>query len=364
MRFIPLLLLLTLTLLNAKPREALLIGNSNYNFITDLKNPKPSINRLKIALEKLNFHVVTAYDLDSENLSAEVAQFRDRLSPDTIGFFYYSGHGCQLSHQSYLVPTNVDTQKSAKIKYHALGISEILYMLNSANNAVNMLFLDACRDVPIGSTGGSKGLGQIGSIPKGTMVVYATEVGKVAEDSTLFISELTKTILKPNRKILEIGNHLSYVIASKTDDKQIPEMFSKKLPPKLVLLKRGREEPSSKWISPTKKKLIWKEAKKICKENGARLATIEELEKVVTDCGGVFISFGDKDWSSLSDKNELNKPYQSCYKEKGFKHNAYWSSTTYAHNVNDAWLVSFDYGNEYINPKDSSLYVRCVRGGE
>jgi hypothetical protein len=44
-----------------------------------------------------------------------------------------------------------------------------------------MLFLDVCRDLPIGA--------------KGTLVVYATESGKVAEDNTLFINELTKTIL-------------------------------------------------------------------------------------------------------------------------------------------------------------------------
>ena len=171
--------------LQADSKEALLIGNSDYRYITNLQNPKTSIQKLERALKKLDFHVTTLYNLDAENLSAEVERFRDRLSSNSIGFFYYSGHGCQLNHQSYLVPTNVDTKKASKIKYHALGVGELLDMLDSANNRVNMLFLDACRDVPVGSKGGTKGLGQISVTPKGTLVVYATEAGKVAEDSNL-----------------------------------------------------------------------------------------------------------------------------------------------------------------------------------
>lgn len=189
--------LLTIGLLYAGSREALLVGNSDYDYISDLKNPKSSMKKLKKTLEDLGFRVKTAYNLDAEHLSVEVEQFRDRLSLDTIGFFYYSGHGCQLNHQSYLVPTNVDTQKATKIKYHALSIQEILDNLEQANNKVNMLFLDACRDVPTGTKGGTKGLGQIATTPKGTLIVYATEAGRVAEDSTIFIEELTKGISTP-----------------------------------------------------------------------------------------------------------------------------------------------------------------------
>ena len=33
--------------------------------------------------------------------------------------------------------------------------------------------------------------------------------------------------------------------------------------------------------------VTWKKAKELCRENGARLPTMEELRKVVTDCGGI-----------------------------------------------------------------------------
>jgi len=42
----------------------------------------------------------------------------------------------------------------------------------------------------------------------------------------------------------------------------------------------------------------------------------------------------------------------------------YWSSTSYASNTGDAWGVSFPYGNATHYAKDSSYYVRAVRGGQ
>jgi hypothetical protein len=108
----------------------------------------------------------------------------------------------------------------------------------------------------------------------------------------------------------------------------------------------------------------WKNAKKICSASGGRLATKEELEKVVTDCGGIFIAYDDKDWSSVTDKNIANQSYQSCYQKKGFASGHYWSSTTYAGNSDYAWRVRFNLGSQSDNRKNDSLYVRCVRAGQ
>jgi hypothetical protein len=42
----------------------------------------------------------------------------------------------------------------------------------------------------------------------------------------------------------------------------------------------------------------------------------------------------------------------------------YWSSTSDADNTGLAWGVYFNYGNDNRNAKDSSYYVRAVRGGQ
>lgn len=97
--------------LNAQQREALLIGNSNYRYILNLENSSYNLKRLKETLQKLNFDVKIKTDLDSENLEETIDDFASRLSKNSnsIGFFYYTGHGCQVDYQGYLIPINVDT---------------------------------------------------------------------------------------------------------------------------------------------------------------------------------------------------------------------------------------------------------------
>jgi hypothetical protein len=42
----------------------------------------------------------------------------------------------------------------------------------------------------------------------------------------------------------------------------------------------------------------------------------------------------------------------------------YWSSTSNAYDTGYAWGVYFYYGNDYGYAKDSSYFVRAVRGGQ
>ena len=230
------LLVLILGMLNAESRYALLIGNSDYRHIDDLEDPSYNIGRLKKSLEDLDFKVTVEKNLNSEYLSEAIEQFSKRLSKDknNIGFLYYSGHGCQLNYQGYLVPTDVDTKNKVKIKHHALSINEMLDTLSMANNRVNMLFLDACRDVPTGAKGGTKGLRQPTTTPKGSLVVYATEAGKIANDNSDFINALIDNIKQPNQNVKDMADNISNAVADKTGEMQIPVVFYKRLP-KVIL---------------------------------------------------------------------------------------------------------------------------------
>ncbi len=49
----------------------------------------------------------------------------------------------------------------------------------------------------------------------------------------------------------------------------------------------SKSTTTSKWFTPTDKAVKWKKAKQICRDNGGRLPTIEELKEVMTDCGGI-----------------------------------------------------------------------------
>ena len=116
---------------------------------------------------------------------------------------------------------------------------------------------------------------------------------------------------------------------------------------------------SFKWITPTNKKVTWKKAKELCRENGARLPSRKELGEVVTNCGGILT---DDFYGTDANKNKNNNRYQGCYKKKGFNSNNYWSSTRNVRNGSDAWIVYFRNGNQYHYGQNNNNYVRCIRG--
>ena len=83
---------------------------------------------------------------------------------------------------------------------------------------------------------------------------------------------------------------------------------------------------------------------------------------------------GNSDWrlpnlnelTSLVDDKKYNPSIDAIFQNTSYTYsNYYWSSTTNANNNDDAWIVAFDYGNQYNNgTKNYSQYVRCVRAGQ
>jgi len=96
-------------------------------------------------------------------------------------------------------------------------------------------------------------------------------------------------------------------------------------------------------------------ASKICSISGGRLPKIEELEKIITDCGGILTH----NFNTFSTKNEHNKKYQSCYQKRGFIYYLYWSSDTVKESF--AMMAYFRYGASWESPlRADGSYIRCV----
>jgi len=95
-----------------------------------------------------------------------------------------------------------------------------------------------------------------------------------------------------------------------------------------------------------------------------RMPTIEELEEVVTLCGGILTEYDEVFMIERTYNNEANEAYQANYKEKGFASGNFWSSTSYAGSFSDAWSVYFYDGDPFYDVKIVSYYVRCVRAGQ
>ena len=104
----------------------------------------------------------------------------------------------------------------------------------------------------------------------------------------------------------------------------------------------------------------WENAKKICSASGGHLPSIDELIKVVTDCGGVPNTNGNGRYYPITSSS-----YENCLKRKGFNSYdmfRYWSKTT--NSSKDAWLVNFKKGIKVRFYKFAKIRVRCIRNGQ
>ncbi|CAA6801442.1 MAG: Unknown protein [uncultured Sulfurovum sp.] len=225
-----LLLLLTLNLLNAQ-KIALLIGNSQYIHLEKLSSPSKDIPALAQKLRGMNFKVTELYDLDEKKMKKAIKTFKKKLyqNPNAIALFYYSGHGSQAYGESYLIPVDGDTRDEADVEADGVKVETIARKMANAKTKANILFLDACRDVPTGTMGGTKGLGQVNRQPSSTLILYSTSKNKTAKDDRVF----NKTVLEKlalNMPFASLANDISYAVGQKTNKKQVPELLSTGLP--------------------------------------------------------------------------------------------------------------------------------------
>jgi len=355
-----LLSLLTTLALTANGKVALVIGNSNYQHLNKLSSPSKDIPALASKLRKMNFEVVELYNQDEKSMKKAIKDFKRRLlqNPNAIALFYYSGHGSQAYGESYLIPIDGDTRDESDVDADGIKVETIAQKMATARTKANILFLDACRDVPTGTMGGTKGLGQVKRQPSSTLILYSTSKNRTAKDDRVF-NRVVLSKLGLNSPFIAVANDISYTVKGETGGKQVPEMLSTGLP-NIVL--GGESEyvatPSGlKWITPTNKGVTWKKAKMICIENEARLPTIEELKKVVIDCGGIL----NRDWGGADAiKNRKNSNYKNCYKKRGFNLDGqYWSST---HRPFESSVRTLFFSPSHMGYDDESHYnyIRCV----
>ena len=165
-------------------RYALVVGNGNYIELSKLKNPTNDAHDIGEALKSLGFQVDSLADADLATMEDAVVRLGNRLSTskDSIGFFFYAGHGVQSNGINYLIPTDAHIPVEVFLRSKALSAQEVLDVLAEAHNSLNVVVLDACRDNPFSwARSGTRGLSVVDRQPPGSIVVFATSAGSVAQ---------------------------------------------------------------------------------------------------------------------------------------------------------------------------------------
>jgi|GEM_PF-511552 len=213
--------------ISGERRLALIIGNSDYDS-TPLKNPVNDANDMADTLRLLDFDVTLKLDLDAPGMSRAVDEFKQQLAQEkSIGFFYYAGHGVQIDGTNYLIPVNSDIGDEVDVQYKSTPAGSVLAKMQSVNEGLNIIVLDACRNNPFPSTirSASRGLARKNA-PDGSIIIYSTAPGTVAEDGRgrngTFTEHFMKHLKEPGLSLSTTIRRTRRGVKKATNNRQVP----------------------------------------------------------------------------------------------------------------------------------------------
>jgi len=207
-------------------RLALVIGNGAYKS-APLKNPVNDAKDMASTLRNLGFDVMHINNSDRRRMEDTIRQFGRRLRHGGVGLFYYAGHGVQVDGRNYLIPVDAKIDTESDVKFEAVDAGRVLGKMEDAENELNIVILDACRDNPFARSfrTSSRGLARMDA-PKGSIVVYATAPGYVAADGTgrngIYTKHLLKHITVPGLTLEQVLKRVRVEVINETRDKQVP----------------------------------------------------------------------------------------------------------------------------------------------
>lgn len=168
---------------------AMVIGNSAYVVPTwRLTNPHNDATEVARRLRRMGFDVDLTLDASRSQMDGAMLRFSSRLKrggATAVGFFYYAGHAAQRDDVNYLVPIDANAPTLEALQRQAPPLQSVFEGIAAAGNSVNIIVLDACRDMPLPAGGGELSTGGLAEAGRrGAMfIAYATSPGSSADDA-------------------------------------------------------------------------------------------------------------------------------------------------------------------------------------
>jgi TPR repeat protein len=218
----------------AEKRVALVIGNSAYQNVTRLDNPKNDASLIAETMRGLGFALVGSgpqLDLDKAGLDRAVQNFGQMIQGAEVALFYYAGHGVQVNGSNFLVPVNANPTREADVDFQMVDVNVVLRQMQGSGTKLNLVILDACRNNPFGGRGlraTEGGLAQMRA-PEGTLISYATQPGSVAQDgegNSPYTKALAATVRRAGLDIFQTFNQVGLAVKRATGGSQQPWVSS------------------------------------------------------------------------------------------------------------------------------------------
>jgi hypothetical protein len=128
---------------------------------------------------------------------------------------------------NYLVPIGANIQEEFEVADEAVDAGAILRAMGDADNHLNIIILDACRNNPFARSfrSAERGLARM-TAPKGSLVSYATAPGSVASDGDgrngLYTKHLLDAMRTPGRTLEQVFKQVRINVSNDTSGHQVP----------------------------------------------------------------------------------------------------------------------------------------------
>lgn len=210
-------------------RLALIIGITDYQFASKLKNPINDAISMNSVLSKLGFETVMLKNPTYKNFKLALNEFGEKLNRFDSGLFYFAGHGIQVKGINYLIPSDANPLNENQVEFDCINANQILSLMSDSINKTNFIILDACRNNPFERSWSRsqtiEGLSYM-SAPYGTLIAYSTAPDKTASDGEgdngLYTSVLIEEILAPKLTILQVLQNVRSKLIRLSNGQQVP----------------------------------------------------------------------------------------------------------------------------------------------
>ena len=187
-------------LIQAESKVALVIGNAHYTNALPLKNPGNDASDMCAALRKLGFEVICKLDVPTKReFKDAIFEFTGKINQRTVALFYFAGHGMQVDGINYLLPTKAELRTRSDIEDENIQINYLMSELEARQAALNIFFLDACRDNPLADPirGYVPMMGLASQLyaPRNSIVAMSTGAGQLSLDGDGRNGTFTKNLL-------------------------------------------------------------------------------------------------------------------------------------------------------------------------
>jgi uncharacterized caspase-like protein len=186
----------------AAGRVALVIGNSNYENVGLLPNPKNDADDIATALQGIGFSVRKATDVTFDQMRQALGAFSHDAAQADMALVFFAGHGIEVDKHNFLLPTDAKLESDLDVNFQTVPLDMVVDAVSRAHN-LRLVLLDACRNNPfanrmrLSDATRSIGRGLSPIEPKGsTIVFYSARDGTVASDGSGRNSPYSQALLK------------------------------------------------------------------------------------------------------------------------------------------------------------------------